>query len=463
MNNSIQVTLSMMPVDTTVSKDANSAIGIADRIMKSMYTQQSDDLLSQLEVINKTTTDMNEFNRVVNNQENNWSSCKKIAEHLVHEAYLNLPYQDGDHTIAEANVMIPGSFSKAICESLNVSHQVNGKNYVFEQYIDDVNVDPAKKKEAIMNGLTEINEAVTNAADVVSNLSDNGVSNVLTLMDVLNQNKRDDLIATVKTLVAQQNLLMIVLRIMKNLSVAAKAVRNSRDQETAVNSRTCGQISQMVTMILVQNSNTWISKLTARDHVISILMPDELEAILSIAKLTQAQQLDRHNVVDIMKRINDKNVVRSVIVGMVKNSSYPLSTVIEVGILAGAVRRSGENINVSDNLLSEIAGSIQANNVNVAEIMKADIGKQLGILMRLLAITEHDPEAETFGVNVISQAIEYGKSWVDTLKNDNRFRNSRFDVKSTLVDKCLHNVKNTPLENSKYMDVLVDIFSKLVM
>ena len=461
MNNSIQVTLSMMPVDTTVSKDANSAIGIADRIMKSMYTQQSDDLLSQLEVINKTTTDMNEFNRVVNNQENNWSSCKKIAEHLVHEAYLNLPYQDGDHTIAEANVMIPGTFSKAICESLNVSHQVNGKNYVFEQYIDDVNTDPAKKKDAIMNALIEANESVTNAGDVVSRLSESGVSDVLTLMDVLNQNKRDDLIATVKTLVAQQNLLMTVLRIMKNLSVAAKSVKNSKDQDTTGNSRTCGQISQMVSMI--QNSNTWISKLTARDHVISILMPDELEAILSIAKLTQAQQLDRHNVVDIMKRINDKNVVRSVIVGMVKNSSYPLSTVIEVGILAGAVRRSGENINVSDNLLSEIAGSIQANNVNVAEIMKADIGKQLGILMRLLAITEHDPEAETFGVNVISQAIEYGKSWVDTLKNDNRFRNSRFDVKSTLVDKCLHNVKNTPLENSKYMDVLVDIFSKLVM
>ena len=78
MNNSIQVTLSMMPVDTTVSKDSNSAIGIADRIMKSMYTQQSDDLLSQLEVINKTTTDMNEFNRVVITKRTTGVAARKL-------------------------------------------------------------------------------------------------------------------------------------------------------------------------------------------------------------------------------------------------------------------------------------------------------------------------------------------------------------------------------------------------
>ena len=458
MNNNIQMMLSSIPSATTVSKNSDLCVGIADRIMSSLYNRTADDMLTQAENINKAIHDNNEFNRIVKNDAGQLAQHKAACEHIVHEAMLNMPYREGDHTFAESNIMIPGTFSKAICEALGASHQINGKNYAFEQSIGDMNVSPEQKTNAVHAGLVAMYDQLSSTAALVGEWGKANGTNAVYLLEFLQQHNRQDLFVTVKELLAQQNLLMTLIRIVGNMSEGIKNAGTNNTASEQKNVRTCGQVNQMINM--VQSNNTWISKLSAaRDQVISALLPDELEAILTITKLWNEHTLDKYNVVDVLSKIQDKNVLSAVIAGFTLNGNYPLNTVVEVSVVAGALRRANSNVNINDELLTKIANAMNNTaNISTKDIIKADVSKGLGFLMRLYGIAVGDADAVAFGMSVVPQVIQYGASWANDLNIRFRHRGV-YDVKLQLVENYLKNVKGTALENSKYMEELAVLIS----
>ena len=457
----LQSLLSSMPSHGTAIIDTKRGTnkGVAEGILNSLYnTQSTDDMLTYLDNIYKSTSDPQMFNNI-SNKDSKFIDHKNAAEMIVYNAFKNLPYQNNTHTLAEYNLRLPVTFSKTLCEFFNESHQNNGKHYFYEVSISNTNADDVTKGRAVLAGLASLKDELQGAVDYTGEWSQANASGVVDLLEFIHDTGNNALFQLANDLITQQNMLANVLRIMENLASAARVAGNTQQtSQTATNEKSsCYTLADVknISEFATTNNTSKLSSLNDRDMVANTLTADEMVALGTLGQYASSGQLNKLSLVDAIDYIKDKNVVNGVIAGVVTGQPAEINDAIQSSIIASALRRANVT-SCSDGYITSLTQCV-TNNVDIRDIIKYDIINDTP-LTRMYAHANNDAEAEYLSLNVLPSVTQYGQIWLNTYKQKYANQSNQYKMETFLKEQCAEaKIRGSIVDNSKYLNYLASV------
>ena len=436
-NQQLQDLLSRISATGTVASNSEKDIGVVDRMMISLYGKSSENRRDQLNDIRQSIADPNTFARISKGASDSVVANKWAIEHAVHATYLSEPtgewpvnqatcaanivgsqYTPNDvvnirSLLSALNSAIPAKFSEAVCATLGSTtvttnmgteeHTAgrieNGVQYYDETEIATFKVDDALKLRAVLNGLDSINGLSSLAADVVGTWSSMTVNDMTALLNMFSNDAAH--LQLIKDLLVQQNLLMILCRLINNMSNAAALVRQTAgnvqqtaQQSTAVQPQSLNDTINLINYIAV-NQLGWVGTQPQCVQLLQLLTADELQALTNI--------LAGYNIQNEIRRISDRHVLNAIMLAL--NADVATSginvTAVEMAIISAAIARSTltqDVINVlnANPFLNWLVYNINSQ-IDLATAMRADITRGTQIMTILYGIVYGDNIAEYIG------------------------------------------------------------------
>ncbi len=431
-NQQLQDLLSRISATGTVASNSEKDIGVVDRMMLSLYGKSSENRRDQLNDIRQSIGDPNTFARISKGAPDTVVAQKWAIEHAVHATYLSEPTGEWpvNHSTCTANIVgsqytpndvvnirsllsalnsaIPAKFSEAICATLGTQDGVVGRVENGVQYYDESNiatskVDDSLKLRAVLNGLDSINGLSSLAADVIGTWSSMTVNDMTALLNMFSNDAAH--LQLIKDLLAQQNLLMILCRLINNMSTAASVVRqtagnvqSTTQQSNQVQPQSLNDTINLINYIAV-NQLGWVGTQPQSVALLQLLTADELQALTNI--------LAGYNVQNEIRRINDRRVLNAIMLAL--NADVATSginvTAVEMAIIAAAIARS--------TLTQDVVNVLNANpfinwlvyNINsqidLATAMRCDVTRGTQIMTVLYGLVYGDNIAEYIGTAAI--------------------------------------------------------------
>lgn len=427
----LQELLSHIPnLGTSVS---SNNLSVAERLLGGLYQVTGNSMKDRLQTVSNAIAYPQTANGLTNPTKE-YQSNQNYINHLIHAAYLNRPVSDGatnpngtwpielstykfvptgvnyDQTqlnendlfnvrklVGALNDAIPASMSTAICQTLGVDQKINGQSYYNEKDIATSGASSDAKIAAIINALHSVDDLTSLATDVVGFWSKYAESHMVEWMKQL-YDTNPIYAELFKDLIAQQHMLMNLLRLVSNISSAAAQVQSTvtKQQQTKTeNQATIGDNNNMVNYVY-QTNVCWFATSPYRDQIVSTLRPDELKAIIMI------NTGQRHPNVA-LDGISDKNILSAIAHGMILDQQSNANIIIEKSIIAGALLRANQHQYLGiDQFIATVA-----NNTNKPltskEMMAVDLRRGMNVLTYIYGRLTDNPDAISIASVVMTQ------------------------------------------------------------
>lgn len=411
---------------TASNSNSSFTIGVTDILFRTMYDTNSSPNMEALRTdIYKSYNDSTIFDRIVNKDRNPFLSRKDVGTtvvNLVNYANLKESTNSREKTFAECNTALPVAFAKAVSDIIG-PHQQNGAKFIVEWDISNTRPDAKESLKVLLNGLDGAAPVIASSLNKMGKWSSDNVNQVVDLQRVISQNRRD-LAPILSDLIVQQNIGVTALRILNNVSKAARVAEDaSNDSKKKV--VTYGECVSMANAIL--NNNTWIAKQNCGRDILAIMTSDEISFILNFNKTKASGKLNNNTFVEIVRGVKDDNLAKCILLALYANKSYQINEAIEMAVLAYAIGRIGKN-NVTNNIMSNIDNKLVLyviNNVggkiDLADMMYADIKRiPVPILTRLYGAITNSQEIDYIGLNVIPKLKSNLNNHLNAFKNASR-------------------------------------------
>ena len=412
---------------TASNANSSFSIGVTDILFRTMYdTNSSPNMESIRADIYKSYNDSTVFDRIVNKEKNPFLSRKDIGTtvvNLVNYANLKESTNSREKTFAECNTALPIAFAKAVSDIIG-PHQQNGNKYIVEWNIANTRPDAKDSLNILLNGLDGAAPVVTSSLNLMGKWSADNVNQVVDLQRVISQNRRD-LAPILSDLIVQQNIGVTALRILDNVSRAARVAKDASSDNTKKKVVTYGECMSMANAIL--NNDTWIAKQNCGRDILAIMTPDEISFILNFNKMKASGKLNNNTFVNIVKGVKDDNLAKCILLSLYANKTYKINEAVEMAVLAYAIGRVGKN-NVTNNIMSNIDNKLVAyiianigGKIDVSDMIYADITRiPVPILTRLYGAIVNSQEIDYIGLNVIPKIKSNLNNHLNAFKNASR-------------------------------------------
>lgn len=497
-NQQLQDLLALISADGTVTSNSEKDIGVVDRMMYSLYRKSSSNMKDQLNDINTSISDVNQFNKICNSDNELAMNNKWAIEHAVSAAYLSAPPGDwpvnpntnqtniiGQRYTAEdvSNVRslmsaltsaLPAKFSEAVCRTLGTGRIENGVTYFDEAQIATSQATDDLKLRSVLNGLDSINALSTLATDVFGTWSAMAMNDILTMMNSFEYDAAK--LQLMKDLLVQQNLLVMLCRILNNVSTVAPILRQKShvgNQETVVQQQSGVQINSLndsVSLIntLITSQAGWTAIQPQAASLLQLLAADELQALVNI--------LSGYNISAELKRINDRNTLNAIMLAINADttSGGVNVTAIEQGIVAGAIVR---NMNA---LPPDVFTVLQTNQfinwlvynintvVDLQTAMRCDVTRGTQVMTILYSLVNNDHIAGYLGTSTIPNLMMNRDGVIEGYRAANTNYSGSYPTKdvnaiATYLQSLNIGLANRPdVVNSDHVKVLAAVLSELM-
>ena len=427
----LQELLSHIPnLGTSVS---SNNLSVAERLLGGLYQTTGNSMKDRLQTVANAIAYPQTATGLLNPTKE-YQSNQVYINHLIHAAYLNRPVSDGntnpngnwpidvstykftptgvnyDQTqlnendlfnvrklVGALNDAIPASISTAICQTLGVDQKINGQSYFNEKDIATSGASSEAKLAAVINALHSVDDLTSLATDVVGLWGKYAEHRIVEWMKQL-YDTNPFFAELFKDLIAQQHMLMNLLRSVNNISSAAAQVQSivSKQQQTKTERlATIGDNNNMVNYAY-QTNICWFTSSPYRDQIVSTLQPEELRAIIQI-NISQCHP----NI--ILDNIADKNILSAIAHGMIYDQQSRTNIIIEKSIIAGALLRANQHQLLGiDQFMSAVANAV-SKQLTAKEMMAVDLKRGMNIMTYLYGRLTDNPDAINIASVVMPQ------------------------------------------------------------